>query len=296
MSKKRGFTLVELLVVIAIIGVLIALLLPAVQQARESARRLQCTNNMKQLGIAMHNYHDVALALPIGVMRTPGLNVTVSNSTWFRRILPYIEQGAMFDAYEEKSNFYSAAPNRALSQTVIPMMRCPSDIEADYFNSVVQYNYAANLGNGNLDKSDANGAPFSPGPFDFSITYDGYATKFARITDGLSNTMMMGEIRVGAKEGDYRGLLQYAYLTLVSGNLPPNTSIPDVSVYCVSTPDQPCAVGTNFSYLLSMRSRHPGGAHALQCDGSVRFISNNIDINLIRGLSTMSGQEVLTGL
>ncbi|SFI37729.1 DUF1559 domain-containing protein [Planctomicrobium piriforme] len=297
--RQPGFTLIELLVVIAIIAILVALLLPAVQQAREAARRSQCKNNLKQLGLAMHNYHDATSRLPIGVMRAGGnFAITVSGYTWFRRILPYIEQAAIYNQYDQNANYYSTEPNRTLSQTVIPVMLCPSDSQAAYFNNVPQVNYLANAGNTNIGKGNVNGATYSAGPFDFSDTREGRATSFAKITDGLSNTMMMGEIRVGATSPDYRGLVQYGMNALVTGNLPPNTPIADLvpSGQCVSTVDMPCGLGNNTGYThqLSMRSKHTGGAHALLCDGAVRFISNNIDTGSIRALSTMANGEVLS--
>lgn len=299
---KRGFTLIELLVVIAIIAVLIALLLPAVQQAREAARRSQCKNNLKQLGLAMHNYYDAAGRLPIGVHRqgvgTSGLAITVSNYTWFRRILPYIEQGAIYNQYNQNADYHSAAPNQALSQSVIPMMRCPSDIQAAYFKTMPQYNYMANIGNTNCSKATLNGVPFLPGPFDFTVLVEGKASSFAQITDGLSNTMMMGESRVGTESTDYRGLLQYAWYPSFTGHYPPNTPIADVVGHCANSTDMPCVLGTNttYNYQISMRSRHTGGAHTVLCDGAVRFLSNNIDLSVMRGLSTMAGGEVQSEL
>ncbi|MBA4031444.1 MAG: prepilin-type cleavage/methylation domain-containing protein [Planctomyces sp.] len=297
-SRRTGFTLIELLVVIAIIAVLIALLLPAVQQAREAARRTQCRNNLKQLGLAMHNYHDVAGTLPIGVMRAgANLTITVSGYTWFRRILPHIDQAAIYNAYDQNANYYSTDPNRTLSQTPIPMLRCPSDTLAAFFTSIPQYNYLVNVGNTNIGKGNVNGATYSAGPFDFTDTREGKAIPFAKISDGLSNTLMMGEIRVGTASPDYRGLVQYGMNASLTGNLPPNTPIADLvpSGQCVSTVDHPCAIGSNTGYThqLSMRSRHTGGAHALLCDGSVKFLSDNADTNVVRSLSTISGGEVV---
>lgn len=309
-QRRVGFTLIELLVVIAIIATLVALLLPAVQQAREAARRSTCKNNLRQLGIAMHNYHDVNNRLPIGSMRAGFRNgasqvaITVSGYTWFRRILPYIEQGAIYDAYDQNANYYSVDPNRKLSQSLIPMMTCPSDTPAAFFNEIPQYNYLANAGNTNIGKGNVNGATFSPGPFDFSDKVEGKATPFADVLDGLSNTMMMGEIRVGVTSPDYRGLVQYGMSPFVTGNLPPNTPIADLvpSGQCVSTPEMPCSIAANgttttpYTHQLSMRSRHAGGAHLVLCDGSVKFLSENVDVNAVRSLSTMNGGETLPEL
>lgn len=301
-NRAYGFTLIELLVVIAIIGVLVALLLPAVQQAREAARRTSCKNNLKQLGIAMHNYHETANSLPIGVMRAGGnITITVSGYTWFRRILPFIEQQSLYEKYDENANYYSTQPNLGISQTNIPMMHCPSDTVAKFFNVIPQYNYLVNVGNTNIGKgSPINGAIYAPGPFDFTDTRIGRSTNFGKIYDGLSNTMMMGEIRVGVTSPDYRGLVQYGMNASMTGNLPPNTSIPDLvpSGQCVSTPDLPCDIASNTGYThqLSMRSRHMGGAHTVLCDGAVKFISDSVDLNAIRSLSTISGSEPAPGI
>jgi prepilin-type N-terminal cleavage/methylation domain-containing protein/prepilin-type processing-associated H-X9-DG protein len=303
-SRKRGFTLIELLVVIAIIAVLIALLLPAVQQAREAARRTQCRNNLHQVGLAMFNYESSNSRLPIGVMRSnvTGVAITTSGYTWFRRIMPFVDQGTLYAGYNENANYYSADPNRTISQASVPMFRCPSDIPAAYFNNVPQYNYLANAGNTNIGKLTVNGVTFSAGPFDFSYTTEGRATALAQISDGQSNTIMVGESRVGKAASDLRGLLQYATFALMSGNLPPNTHQSDLLAvgFCVSSPDMPCIegsnTGNNFTYQNSMRSRHVGGAHASMCDGSVKFLSENIDMTVMRALSTMAGGETTSSI
>ncbi|WP_152053334.1 DUF1559 domain-containing protein [Tautonia marina] len=209
-SRTRGFTLIELLVVIAIIGVLIALLLPAVQSAREAARRAQCTNNMKQLGIALHNYESATGSLPIGDFRNaptgygqamnPGNpcaeNIWVS---WMTFILPYMEQGAQTSAY----NFEVAATwfkNETATLSRVSSYVCPSDdehedVSASWFTTY-QTSYAAVAGMtestwyswGGTTNADRCNAIESEGPFGRNFAY-----KFADIRDGLSNTIFIGE-------------------------------------------------------------------------------------------------------
>src|SRR5687767_9230974 len=122
---RRGFTLVELLVVIAIIGVLVALLLPAVQQAREAARRMSCQNNLKQIGIALHNHHDVKLTFPPGALNT-GANGTPVYTTWTIEILPFMEQQALYQQYDQ-TQFNTHATKRLVGQQRLVAHECPSD-------------------------------------------------------------------------------------------------------------------------------------------------------------------------
>lgn len=309
-----GFTLIELLVVIAIIAVLIALLLPAVQQAREAARRSQCKNNLKQLGLAMHNYHDVTNKLPMAysaMFATPAVSVNSTAACWLRYLLPYIEQAAIYNKWNESIG-YTSGTNLALVRTRIPMMQCPSDTAVPSYQNIPPYNYLVNLGNTNAaSQNGINGADYSAGPFKIASPSSpagsrlpGYATNFRDITDGASNTMMLGEIRTGtvrasvpnAVDGDFRGLTWISFQAGYTGNLPPNTPIQDgMSQFCVTDPNDylPCVGVSSGNDRLSMRSRHIGGAHTVLCDGAVKFISNSIDLSVIRALSTMSGGEVL---
>jgi prepilin-type N-terminal cleavage/methylation domain-containing protein len=297
-SSRRGFTLIELLVVIAIIAVLIALLLPAVQQAREAARRSQCKNNLKQLGLAIHNYHDSIGTLPIGYAGD------ATGRGLVKGVLPYIDQAPLFNAWNE-SVAYNIEPN----QTTVCRIRqtvhtCPSDTPAQWYNGIPQYNYAPNYGNTTITRQPSlNGVAFSPAPFYFDDNQLDPAVcyRIRDITDGTSNTLMMMEVRQGAIAVDLRGLTWWGPGSGVTAAYTPNSTTPDMmNVFCMTTPSLPCtqtgSVGnspaSNGVFYVS-RSKHTGGVHTLMCDGAVRFVSNNIDINTWRSLSTMQGAEVI---
>lgn len=300
--RHRGFTLIELLVVIAIIAVLIALLLPAVQQARESARRTQCKNSVKQLGLAMHNYHDTYNFLPIGFMNGSGPNFTDANQSgyvWLRAILPFIDQANLVAGWDQ-TQMYNVAPNQAIIRTTIPAMICPSDTATKTWVPVPNYNYAVNLGNTTAQATTPfNGVNYLPSPFFYSTSTTSKCYKFSDIGDGVSTCMLIGEVRQGQNGQDLRGLIWYGQYIGFTTNNPPNTSVPDrgQSGFCVtanSSIQLPCATAdTANPLMMSSRSRHVGGVHVLLGDGSVRFISNNIDINTWRNLSTMFDNQTL---
>ncbi|HSG69505.1 MAG TPA: DUF1559 domain-containing protein, partial [Planctomycetaceae bacterium] len=163
----RGFTLIELLVVIAIIAILIALLLPAVQQAREAARRSSCKNNLKQIGLAMHNYHEVNLGLPVG-------NYSCCWGTWVVGIMPYIEQEALYKQYEKNRKYgipsdtarYNHAVNLPVVRQRLTVLSCPSDTNNAPFSSITSHNYAINFGNtGYGQQANLNGVVWAGAPF-----------------------------------------------------------------------------------------------------------------------------------
>jgi len=197
-KRWKGFTLVELLVVIAIIGILIALLLPAVQAAREAARRSQCTNNLKQMGLAFHNYHDVYKTFPRFCYRTTQGAGYWEGFSAHTMILPYIEQGSVYD---EVSSRWKTTPDpangwrigyfQAIRRTIIPAFLCPSDVSSSGANAG-NCNYpvceGCNVGwiGGGMNNARSNGV--------FSINWD---RKIADIRDGTSNTIMASELRLG---------------------------------------------------------------------------------------------------
>jgi prepilin-type N-terminal cleavage/methylation domain-containing protein len=295
--SKGGFTLVELLVVIAIIGILIALLLPAVQAAREAARRMQCSNNLKQVGLAMHNYHSTHGSLPYAANGRHW-------STWVRAVLPYIEQQPMYDLYDESIK-YNVSPNIELIQTRIAAYTCPSDTPAaTWFKGAPNYNYVVNLGNtATWRASPLNGVTFSAAPFynRNDPPMDGIpAYRFANMRDGSSNTLMLSELLQGQNSNDLRGLTWFGPASGFTTHNPPNSSTPDYldNGWCPAEsqtiPDWPCQPATSANPVnFNARSRHTGGVSAVLCDGSVHFISDSIDLATWRNLSTMSDGAVL---
>lgn len=302
-NPSRGFTLVELLVVIAIIGVLVALLLPAVQQAREAARRIQCSNNLKQVGLALHNYHDTH-------QKFPGGNVNCCEGTWQMSILPFIEQDNLFEMYVYQAGLrYSDSPNFLVTSKRLSALTCPSDIpnapiaaNATRPDPLTSHNYAANYGNtvllgGSSTNPVFNGVQYGGAPFGWiTATYPNKYFGFRDVLDGTSNTLLAAEVLQG-RGNDYRGFTWWGYATGFTGYLPPNATQPDmVSANCTSEPmmNLPCTVAANNTQVaLASRSRHPGGVQTVLCDASVRFVPETINLEIWRGLSTTQGREVI---
>jgi prepilin-type N-terminal cleavage/methylation domain-containing protein/prepilin-type processing-associated H-X9-DG protein len=333
MRRRRGFTLIELLVVIAIIAVLIALLLPAVQAAREAARRAQCVNNLKQIGIAVHNYHD-------GNQTFPPARKGCCWGTWNIFILPYMEQATGYNAWNTYGNNvngpdgdfrYFGITNQTVANTTVSSYLCPSDSGTNNNNPVtrttagVRYeckfrNYVVNLGNTNIGQMNfpaASAAPtilFSGAPFydmgspnidiqPASTYYPGRNTRnivgFQGLTDGSSNTLMVSEVIMSQGNGDLRGFTQWGDAVGFMGNIGPNSSSPDNSDWCTNWPNGPplkCLSGgqnQNDKYY-APRSKHPGGVNAAMCDGSVKFFKNTVNIFIWRALTTANGGEVIS--
>ncbi|HZN32490.1 MAG TPA: DUF1559 domain-containing protein [Pirellulaceae bacterium] len=297
--NRRGFTLVELLVVIAIIGVLVALLLPAVQAAREAARRMQCQNHLKQLALGLHNYHDTFNRLPPGQWNNFYSNdVPWIRGCWVQPLLPYIEQKNLYEIYEASlrtnGNWALLCPNK---DTLIRTLICPSDgnspkIQTRDTNTV---NGVAGTMQGLHTNYVVCSGSTAYGTGGLSLNGMFYTKSFLRlaeVTDGLSNTLMLSEICVvrDTTANDLRG----RYCNSWEGNSwfttlnPPNTSVRDTQNYQgVSIKQAPqTTVANNGTQALYARSYHASGVNASLGDGSVRFVSNSIHAAVYQSLGT----------
>jgi len=318
--SRSAFTLVELLVVIAIIGVLVALLLPAVQAAREASRRSSCSNNLKQLGLAMLNYEDTFKALPGGMGRWG-----CCWGTWQVRVLPYMEQGALANLYVNSDGSdcsgarYSQAPNPANVTTKrIKALTCPSDFPNAPLLQITNHNYGVNYGNTSFLQTPLTsagitvqflGAPFmaytnSPGD-DGPTTCGEVATfprvygrpvRMAEITDGTSSTVLAAELIQG-QGGSLQGFSWWGGGTGFVTFLAPNSNQQDVLVGGVcATSDRrnpPCTTTGTVSAprWAATRSRHPNGVQAAFCDGHIAFVPNNISFVTWNAIGTSQGGE-----
>lgn len=294
-SRSRGFTLVELLVVIAIIGILVALLLPAIQAAREAARRAQCVNNLKQLAVALHNYHDALLVFPAGhTLRSSNLG---DRFTWPIALWPYLEQQALYDQVDFRSDLGGCYTwNTPIMLTALPAFQCPSDGQSEYGHSCrVRNSYVSNTGIGYLRKE----LPPSHTP---GIFQQNRFLRIRDITDGTSTTVGISEF-IKVSGYDYRGTWSYPEGCHYQHNHTPNTRIPDEvrTGMCPNAdanhPDAPCIETYNAhntrAILMSARSWHPGGVHAMLMDGTVRFVSNAVNVQTWQALGTPFGYEVV---
>lgn len=294
--SRRGFTLIELLVVIAIIATLVAILLPAVQQARESARRTQCKNHLKQIGLALHNYHDTYSRLPITQYELNTGSDYLILSTWTRSILPMLELGVITDGWNERQNF-SVGQNAVLNKGTIPIYKCPSSPTEP-------------IGTWNPDGqqlTEPAGVPYQGGICEYSaisntqitaavspeylllsgtgmMDYDKVkevSKRFRDVLDGLSNTMMIGEICGGAqlyianrvpdptttqriRFHNWAGQNRISFRGFSADGVTQNGG--KCLINCASS-----AGGSN------LYSFHSGGANVTLGDGSVRFLSQNMD-------------------
>ena len=305
--KRKAFTLVELLVVIAIIGILIALLLPAVQAAREAARRAQCSNNMKQLGIALHNYHDTFKTLPPGGNwhRPNTAAISGNELSYAVLILPFMEQSTLHDQVDFKAHNWT--DNMAVAIIRVDGLQCPSGtiMESTYspenLNGVRAFtkHYYGVLGPKGTNPQSTQAYPVhnaggwgahggyattgampGPGP-DTDGTDLGGPCKFRDVTDGTSNTFMLGELSWDDSDA-YR-----AWIRGINGAA--------------------CASAKNITYGINLRrypvvgfndisfgSNHPGGCQFAMVDGSNHFVSETIDFDVYLSLASRNGGEVAT--
>ncbi len=309
---RSGFTLVELLVVIAIIGILIALLLPAVQAAREAARRMQCTNNLKQLGLALHNYHDTHRSFPSGSITGPPNGANINNpweaarssgsgdsnqhgTSWLLRILPFIEQGPIYQQWNVTTNVIG---NAAIAQLDIAAFYCPSRrSEVTEQQRLLNSNWTG--GGNDYGGCAGSGMTFATGtgkPFDTAssatqrwdhgarrgIFWRNSNTRFMAIQDGTTNTIMTGELQRLNHASDPLQQSQDGWA--VGGS---------ATLFSTHEGWGGNLGAINNKYFESPGSRHTGGANFGMADGSVHFISETIDREIFRYLGSMAdGQPV----
>ena len=341
-SRRQGFTLIELLVVIAIIAILIALLLPAVQQAREAARRTQCKNNMKQLGLALHNYHDSFNVFPPGTVN--GRTLTGANGPdnpngangvgpggpdggraiggpWIAFLLAHLDRTPDYNGFVTIANerpevvdWFGNGTYRNQGITVgyemIDVMTCPSHPlrkerlqNGTGMEDLARGNYAACYGRGRSGQVYTMNNTIG-GLFGTNSKY-----RMRDVVDGTTNTIAFSELKYRAFKGvgshaeattrDTRGTWAYGVMganifCTLNG---PNSTVPDGPWGCRTAPAEgmPCIqVGSPFSEIHSAaRSYHVGGVHGTMADGSVRFFSDNIDLNTWQGLGSRNGNELL---
>lgn len=307
-ERRGGFTLVELLVVIAIIGILVGLLLPAVQAAREAARRMSCSNNLKQYGLGLQNYHDTHKTFP-----TAGANWNNPQIGWQVQILPQMEQTALFSQINMNGTAWDtiiptpADPNRRARQIQVQYARCPSDAfvgNTDW----AQTNYSGNLGSQRTPSNDGNCntwfTPETTNATNYNYDAQGVADhgntlsanqisgmfgrlgppriNMAAVKDGTSNTIIVGEILPECNDHD-TGWWNYNGM----GNAHASTAVPlGTMTTCAQSqaqatargyPNPQCWPKSNWNYSWGFRSNHTGGAQFVFVDGSVHFLSNSVN-------------------
>lgn len=293
---RSGMTLVELLVVIAIVALMLALLLPGVQAARESARRAQCSNNLKQIGLACHSYHasnnrlphtDINVVLPTGPSRQWSFLV---------RILPFIDANADYQRFDLTKSSKDPV-NLPLLQVVQPSYICPSNpmgrdlcleeiVSAGPEKHVIaQADYAASMGN-YVNDTGTGGQPFYGNhaafvPIRGAIGRYGWSASFDQILDGLSNTFMVGECIGALCITQNYGVQSFA------------TTAHPINYMNESLRNNPPGINPRWDESIGFRSLHAGGASFCLCDGSVRFLDDGVDGVTYRALASRRGREVL---
>ncbi|MGC1275920.1 MAG: DUF1559 domain-containing protein [Planctomycetaceae bacterium] len=327
--SRRGFTLIELLVVIAIIAVLIALLLPAVQQAREAARRTQCKNNLKQIGLAMHNYHDTNLMFPMGWMFDETVTPIPNAHSWGTMILPHLEQGNLTNLYDFSHAFAfpfggmnPTSKNQQVVTTKLPVFICPSSpTNGDVYTDSTSFpglswkasasDYSAVSGfRGALENDFVE--PIT-GPFNdragmllditvrrsqsaSGVVSGGKIRRIADVTDGTTNTLLVAE--VAGRAALYQKGKQVSGFASGGGWGDPlnGENWLSGSLYDGTGTEGPCAINCTNDRGRGVYSFHTGGVHLLMCDGSVQFISESMDTPNFCKLITPGDGFVIEGL
>jgi prepilin-type N-terminal cleavage/methylation domain-containing protein len=301
--RRSGFTLVELLVVIAIIGVLVALLLPAVQAAREAARRTQCANNLKQMGIALHNYHDTFLVFPFGW--------SDRGAGWTTMILPQIEQKNLWDTlgFNESNNWDSDnTPNEKACGTFIQTFRCPSmttvpkHVENQGIPGRVPSSYRG-VASSTADSDDPSTS--ASGRFFEQLDMEGIffccsKVRMAEISDGTSNTFMIGESKAEtfSQDGNQMDFWYIGSPQIDPCNCQTGKGATEQSEFCGSTgvPINARTKPALSGYIkeLSFSSLHPNGCQFVLADGSVRYVPYSINTATYQGMGSRGMGESLT--
>jgi prepilin-type N-terminal cleavage/methylation domain-containing protein len=300
--RRTAFTLVELLVVIAIIGVLVALLLPAIQAAREASRRSTCQSNLHQLGVAIHSYETANKRLPPGGVWQP--DSKVKRGSIFVYLLPYLEQNTLFQSLDmtrtnvDDQDF--AGTNRPVGVTPLDVLRCPSDGDDELLNpNRAPHNYAASRGPTELWDNPAchcahEWAALAEAPIDDPIEFAGPFTRLgtevrlAEVTDGTSQTIFLGEVRPACSEHARNG-----WIASNNGSGYVSTIIPINFDTCDDTAEDPCHRSCNWNTEAGFKSTHVGGVFFLLGDGSVRFVDETIDHLIYQHLGGKSDGQTI---
>jgi prepilin-type N-terminal cleavage/methylation domain-containing protein len=307
MRARRAFTLVELLVVIAIIGILIAMLLPAVQAAREAARRTQCINKMKQLGLALQNYHAARRVFPQGHVSSETSGCQGSSSgfpmaPWTVLILPYMERQPLQDTFRLKEQFTTTTnvPGSPINDAAFrqnnPDFQCPSDPNSQ--SNVNNCNYFGVQGGGDISLASCTTSSQQRVYYDNGVLFFNSKIRIKDVTDGSNHTFLLGETKyqltpTGRPDG--------IHLSWSAGSHShPDSGRPAVLAAAVipinSLPFDGGSTDTLHYHTRLFGSFHAGGCHFIMCDGSGHFVSENIDLAVYRFLARRNDGQVVTGL
>jgi prepilin-type N-terminal cleavage/methylation domain-containing protein len=289
---RRSFTLIELLVVIAIIAILIALLLPAVQQAREAARRTQCRNNMHQLGLALHNYHDAHGVFPHG-HGTYGPSSIANHYSWMTAVLPFVDEAALFNAYNTSIPSAWQAANTTVVNSLLAQYWCPSDWSGQRVDGTLgmaKSCYAGCDGNYLRDGMSGPSWGYQNGVFGDAKVLN---CRIRDIADGTSQTIALGEIASPTtKEAGFSNDETYARAWGISYD---TAVLRTTGAPINSFPAAYAAYygGATFYNVSDFSSKHEGGAFFCFADGAVRFISENVDATTFKALGTRANNELV---